>query len=92
MTALKSSPQGPRSVISRRPALVATAGLVAVLLTPFVFFPEIIGDAGVRQASPWRNGAALAFLVLGLLAMLAGLVALGGQLRRRPRAKKTGSR
>jgi len=76
---------GFRSAILRRPLLVAVGGCWVVLLTPFVFFPEIMGDAGVTHASRWRNGAALACLGLGALAALIGAATFAWRRWRRQR-------
>ena len=67
--------------------MVAGAGFLTVLLTPFVFFPEIMGDVGVTHASALRNGAALALLIVGAVVVLAGSVSLGWQLLHNPGAK-----
>ena len=92
MNPLKSSLPGLRSTLSRRPAAIAGAGVLTVLLTPFVFFPEVMGDAGVTHASALRNGAALAFLVLGALTTLIGAASLGGQLLKKHRVEKVASK
>jgi hypothetical protein len=67
---------GLRSAIQRRPALIAGAGCLTVLLTPFVFFPEIMGDVGVTHAGVFRNGAALMSLIVGALLILVGSISL----------------
>ncbi len=47
--------KGISSLVNRRPALVGIVGVVVMLLTPFAFFPEIMGDVGVTDAGTLRN-------------------------------------
>lgn len=71
--------------LAPRPAWRCFAGgLAAFLLTPFVFFPEILGGAGVRHASLLRNAGAVLALVSGAFAMLLGLVSLAHSWRAAP--------
>ena len=72
-----------RSLLARRPAVVALAGLLVVALTPFVFFPEIMGDAGIRHAGVLRNATALVSLCAGAFLFLLGFGTF--VWRRRPR-------
>ncbi len=62
------------SLIRRRPAAVALAGLLIVVLTPFAFFPEIMGDAGVKDPGALRNVMAVVFLLGGMVLLVLGLV------------------
>jgi len=71
---------GCRSALRRRPGIVALSGTLLVLLTPFAMFPEIMGDRGVTDAGPLRNGAALVLLTSGLIAAGGGMVILVRQL------------
>jgi len=87
MTKLKLRPQGLRFTIQRRPGVIAATGFLTVLLTPFVFFPEIMGDVGVVDASALRNGAAMTFLIVGAILLLVGSALLGRQLLRRTGSK-----
>jgi hypothetical protein len=87
---MKSKLRELRCAIMQRPACVSLAGCAAVLLTPFVFFPEIMGDAGVSDAGPVRNWTASAFLILGAISALAGLAIFARRVlqeRRGSRAK-----
>ncbi len=60
-------------------------GLLLVLLTPFVFFPEIMGDVGVTRASSARNALAVVCILVGSLTALGGLVVLTRRLFHRDR-------
>jgi len=88
---MKSKLREMRSAIIQRPAHVTLAGCAAVLLTPFVFYPEIMGDAGVTDAGPVRNWAASAFLLLGAVSALAGLASFARQVLQKRHEKRAKS-
>lgn len=72
---------GLRSAMTGRLAFKSAVAAIAggalvVILTPFVFFPEIMGDIGVAEASPLRNVAALVVLGLALWSIGTGLLSL----------------
>lgn len=57
--------------------------VVALLLTPFVTFPEIMGDAGPRTVPLWRNVLGCMMLVLSIFAILWTSLAVLRERRRR---------
>jgi hypothetical protein len=59
----------------KRAVTTTALGLAVLVLSPFVFFPEIMGDAGPRDVAPLRNYAALAAMILGASAALLGAIA-----------------
>src|SRR5437762_11449234 len=92
MTVLKPRLQSVRSLVRRRPGVVAVGGYLTVLLTPFVFFPEVMGDVGVTNASRLRNWTALAFLFVGAISAVVGSLMFASQTLRKRRAKSASPR
>jgi len=58
----------------KRPLRWLLLSLALLLLTPFVFFPEIMGDVGPRNVPLWRNALGVALLAVAALGIVASLV------------------
>lgn len=70
-------------------ALVIFGGALA-FLTPFVVFPEIMGDHGVTEAGQVRNALAITGIALGMMALFAGsLMVAFGVVRRFARIRRS---
>jgi hypothetical protein len=71
------------SMLRLKPALgVFAAGCLVTLLTPFVFLPETMSDAGVTHAGLFRNASAAIVLLVALAAIFTGLASLPWQSAR----------
>jgi len=59
---------------NRKRALITFAsGVLCLLVTPFAFFPEIMGDTGPKKVGILRNVAGATALVLASLVTFLGL-------------------
>ncbi len=65
------------------PARWLMASVALFLATPFLAFPEIMGDHGPRDIPTWRNLAGLALLAISGMGALVSLAQMLRQRRRR---------
>lgn len=63
--------------------LLASLGIL--VLTPFVVFPEIMGDLGPRSVPLWRNCVGIALLVLAAAGVLYALAQMARARRKESR-------
>jgi uncharacterized membrane protein YidH (DUF202 family) len=58
----------------RRPLALFLISAGVFILTPFVVFPEVMGDVGPRNVPLWRNCLGVALLAVAMAGMVFALL------------------